>query len=123
MAHYALLNDTNYVERVFVGADEWVHPGNWEEFYSNMFQQRVVRTSYNTKDGVHIKDDKPFRGNYAAKGMKYDEQRDAFIWDQPFPSWVLRRYTWVPPVDLPADAGPLKQYQWNETDRNWDLIT
>ena len=74
MAHWAEINENSIVTRVLVGdnndSDEgyqWLIDnlgGNW------------VKTSYNTKGGVHTFGGVPFRKNYAGIGFTYDEDRD-----------------------------------------------
>ena len=59
------------------------------------------------------------RKNYAGLRIsKYDATRDAFIFDSPFPSWVLNESTcqWDPPVAYP-DSGI---HSWNESTKAWD---
>jgi len=98
MAHYALIvNDR--VEQVIVAEQEFVDaiPGEW------------VRTSYNTREGVHYGDDgKPDGGealrlNYAGIGCIYDRELDAFYPPSPGPGWILdkKRGVWVstPPAE------------------------
>jgi hypothetical protein len=71
MAHYAILNEDNVVEQVIVGVDETVAIDGLttEQWYSNFFGKKVLRTSYNGN----------IRKNYAGIGWSYDEERDAFI--------------------------------------------
>ena len=60
------------------------------------------------------------RKNYAAIGSTYDEDRDAFIYKQPFPSWTINEATcrWEAPVAHPKDG---KYYEWNEETTSWEL--
>ena len=92
MAHWAEINENSIVTRVLVGdnndSDEgyqWLIDnlgGNW------------VKTSYNTKGGVHTFGGVPFRKNYAGIGFTYDEDRDAFIPPKPEEGdWVLNEET------------------------------
>jgi len=64
--------------------------------------------------------DRSQRKNYAGIGFTYDEDRDAFIEPQPYPSWVLNESTcdWEAPSAQPDDG---KSYLWNETTISWDL--
>ncbi len=71
MAHYAFLDENNFVTDVIVGIDETeliegLDPETW---YGNFKAQRCVRTSYNGN----------IRKNYAGIGYFYDETLDAFI--------------------------------------------
>lgn len=120
MAHYAFLDDDGIVTQVIVGRDEddlpdWIT--SWEAYYGNRHGQTCRRTSYNTRGNQHP-NGTPFRGNYAGIGYTYDEQRDAFIPPQPFPSWVLNEDTclWDPPVPAPNDGGV---WVWDEDGGQW----
>ena len=110
MAHYAVL-DNNIVTQVFVGKDEGEGDINWEEYYG------AKRTSFNTSGGVHANDGTPFRKNYAGIGFTYDEERDAFIPPQPYPSWTLNEDTclWDAPVPYPEEG----VHEWDEDNQEW----
>lgn len=124
MAHYAVLDSNNIVTQVFVGKDENEGNMNWEEYYG------AVRTSYNTRGGVHYDPEtnspsadqsKALRKNYAGIGFTYDSDRDAFIPPKPFDSWVLNEETclWDSPVPYPEDGN---MYTWNEETGGWDQV-
>ena len=122
MSHYAkVLNQI--VQKVIVADAEFFDtfvddsPGSW------------IQTSYNTRGGVHYQpnsntpsDDqsKALRKNYAAVGYHYDGT--GFYAPQPYNSWTLNNtsYLWEPPVAHPGDG---KMYEWNESTKQWDLIT
>ena len=120
MSHYAKVNNGK-VEQVIVAEADFFKtfvdssPGQW------------IQTSYNTKGNVHYgQDGKPdsgiaLRGNYAGIGYIYDQTNDVFYAPQPFPSWILDKTTWLwnAPIPYPTDG---KQYKWNETIKNWELI-
>lgn len=126
MAHYAYIDDDNIVVRVIVGPDESDLPEgfeSWEEYFTTKTGMTVLRTSYNTRKGQHLEGGEPFRGNYAAKGMAYDPDLDAFIEaEQPLPSWVFdtATFSWVAPTPKPDDGG---HYEWDEDSVAWVLIT
>jgi hypothetical protein len=70
MAHYAFLDDQNFVTEVIVGIDETeliegIDPETW---YGNFRGQKCVRTSYNGN----------IRGVYAGIGYFYNEGTDEF---------------------------------------------
>ena len=118
MAHYAYLDENNIVTQVIVGRDEDdLVPGvtDWEEYYG------AKRCSFNTYGGEHRYGGTPFRKNYPGIGFSYDEDRDAFIPPQPFPSWTLNEDTclWEAPVPYPEDG---KMYQWSEEAGNWEEV-
>ena len=123
MAHYAFLDENNIVTEVITGKDEDDLTHNWEQFYGEFRGQICKRTSYNTSGGQHP-EGRPLRKNYAGIGYTYDNQRDAFIPPQPFPSWVLNEETclWSSPVPYPTDIGTAenqKHYSWDETTTSW----
>lgn len=122
MAHYALLDENNIVVSVIVGADEGTDGLNWEHEYSQIFNQKCVRTSYNTIGGVHTYGGEPFRKNYAAIGGIYDESLDAFYAVNPYPSWTLNPETclWEPPIPEPFDGVNL--YRWDEETMQWSIF-
>ena len=117
MGHFAKVQN-GVVTQVIVAEPEFFEtfvdssPGEW------------IRTSYNTRGGVHYGDDgKPdggqaLRKNYAGIGYSYDRQRDAFIPPQPFASWILDEEScnWFPPVPVPDDG---QAYKWDEATRSW----
>ena len=124
MAHYAYLDENSIVTQVIVGKDEGEDGVNWEDYYG------AVRTSYNTRGGVHydsetnepsIDQSKALRKNYAGVGYLYDPIRDAFIPPQPFASWILNEDTclWDAPVPYPQDGNI---YTWDENTFNWQLV-
>lgn len=110
MSHWAEIDENNTVLRVVVGNNN--HPDEGYSWIINNLGGRWVQTSYN----------KTIRKNYAGVGFTYDEQRDAFIAPQPFPSWVLDEEIcqWQAPKPKPDDG---KDYEWNEDVQNWTEIT
>lgn len=107
MSHFAKLDENNIVVFVTVGRQE--DDGKENELCArtgDVYKQ----TSYNTRGGIHYDpvtgqpsadQSKALRKNYAGIGYRYDEQLDAFIPPQPFPSWNLNEQTclWEPPED------------------------
>jgi len=93
MAHWAQLNDDNIVTWVTVGNNDEPDEGyNW--LLENV-GGRWIKTSYNTRGGVHTLGGVPLRKNYATPGYFYNEELDAFI--PPMPTtegeWVLNQET------------------------------
>lgn len=123
MAHYALLDENNIVVQVITGKDEGEMDIDWEQYYGNFHKMKCKRTSYNTAAGKHIAGGIPFRKNYAGKGFTYDEARDAFIPQQPFPSWILNEdsCTWDSPVPMPESVDGMF-WVWNESIVNWQSV-
>lgn len=118
MAHYAFLDENNIVTEVIVGVEEGTDGYDWEQRYGEFRGQTCKRTSYNTRGNIHLEGETPFRKNYAGIGYKYDENLDAFISPQPYPSWSLNISTclWEPPVPHPNDV---KRYYWDEASQSW----
>jgi len=110
--HNNELLDSNGVEQETNGIDFLTKLTSW-----SIWKQ----TSYNTSAGEHTLGGTPFRKNHASIGFTYDEDRDAFIPQKPYPSWTLNETTclWEAPVSKPVNNN---YYKWNETDQTWDLI-
>jgi hypothetical protein len=109
VAHFANIFNGKVVQ-VIVAEQEFIDtlPGEW------------VQTSYNTYGGEHRLGGTPLRKNFAGIGYVYDNEKDAFYAEQPFPSWTLNEQTclWEPPVAKPNTSIP---HFWNETDQKWAL--
>ena len=118
MSHFAKLDNNNVVIFVTVGRQE--DDGREAELCART-GDKYVQTSYNTLGGVHRLGGTPFRKNYAGIGYTYDEQRDAFIPQKPFTSFILNEETclWEAPVPYPTDG---ERYLWNEETISWDLV-
>ena len=121
MAHYAKV-ENGIVVQVIVAEQDVIDSG--------IFGHGWVQTSYNTRGGVHYDpstgepsadQSKALRKNYAGVGYTYDENRNAFIPPQPYPSWTLDEGTcnWNPPTAMPTDG---KRYSWNESSLSWSEI-
>lgn len=112
MAHFAELNNSNIVTRVIVvNNNELLINGIESEtkgidFLESIYGHRNWRqTSYNGN----------MRSNYAGIGFYYDEERDAFIPPQPYPSWLLdENCKWQPPVPMPEG-----KHIWIEQVKRW----
>ena len=68
MAYYAFINENNIVTSVISGVDEDIYQNdngvmvggsseNWENWYSVFKGLTCVRTSYNTRGGIHYQAD------------------------------------------------------------------
>jgi hypothetical protein len=114
MAHFAKLGIGNIIEKVEVVSNDIATTEQaGVEFLQNLYNDRAVwkQTSYNGN----------IRKNFASKGFKYDQTRDAFIPPKFFDSWILNEDTcrWEAPIAYPTDG---QKYAWNETDQQWDLL-
>ena len=110
--HNDVLKDAEGIEQEVLGIDFLTKLTGW-----SIWKQ----TSYNTHGGVHTLDGTPLRKNHAGIGYTYDEDKDAFIPKQPYPSWTLNEDTchWEAPSARPDDD---KNYTWNEETTSWDLL-
>jgi len=117
MAHFAQLDDDNFVLQVIVvnNSDCLDENGNESEAVGVAFCKAILgeatrwkQTSYNGN----------IRKNYAGIGYTYDAGRDAFIPPKPYASWLLNETTclWDVPTPMPQDD---KQYQWDEPTTSW----
>jgi hypothetical protein len=126
MAHYAFTDEYGIVTEIIAGRSEndtVDGVSDWELYYGEFRGQTCLRTSYNTRGGVHYTDGEPsadqtqaLRFNYAGIGYTYDQARNAFIPETPFPSWVLDEATctWVAPTPKPDG-----EYVWDEQAGDW----
>lgn len=83
MAHWAQIDENSIVINVTVGDNS---DPSGDEGYSWLIENiggTWIKTSYNTKGGVHLEGGTPLRKNYAGIGYLYDPVRDAFIPPKP----------------------------------------
>ena len=117
MAHFAELNSSNVVINVLKVENVVITDENNKEqeslgidFLKGLFGSNKIykQTSFNCN----------FRKNYARIGDTYDSSRNAFITDQPFPSWPLNETTcrYEPPIPHPDPEGTDLDhyYDWDE---------
>jgi hypothetical protein len=108
MAHFAQIDENNFVVNVLVIPDEQEDRGQDYLAVDCGLGGTWVQTSYNNN----------IRHRYAVIGGKYDANRDVFLYPQPYPSWTLdSNYDWQPPVAHPDDGN---LYVWNEAQQQWD---
>ena len=91
MAHFAEIDKNNIVIRVLVTNNS--HEDEGYQWLIDNLGGRWIKTSYNTKAGVHELGGTPLRKNYAGIGYTYDEARDAFIPPKPEGNWILNEDT------------------------------
>lgn len=117
MKYWAKIIDNKVVDTI-IAEDDFMDsftdttPGEWIEFCNN------------TWAGVHHDDNGkpdggiPFRKNRASVGHTYDPDRDAFIPQKPYDSWVLNNETcqWNPPKLTP---NPNINFRWDESITDW----
>lgn len=121
MAHFAELNQNNIVKQVIVVSNFDTSDNNGVEtesigiaFCQKLFGSHTKwkQTSYNGN----------IRKRHAGIGMLYHQEIDAFVIQQPYPSWTLNTETaeWEAPVAYPETE--TETYQWNEENQTWDLL-
>mgnify|MGYP003302494680 CR=1 FL=1 len=124
MSHFAKVVD-GIVTQVLVAEQDFI-----DNYDDGLDDGGVwIQTSYNTRGGKHYApntndedDGIALRKNFAGIGYTYDSTRDAFIPQQPYPSWTLDEDTcfWVSPVPYPSVApDENKYYEWDESILNW----
>jgi hypothetical protein len=94
MSHFAEIDENNIVLRVLVGNDNDPAGDEGLQWFHDNLGGTWIKTSYNTKGGVHLEGRTPFRKNFAGIGYTYDQQKDAFI--PPMPeqgTWILNEDT------------------------------
>ena len=114
MAHFAEIDSNNVVKQVIVvNNNELLINGVESEakgivFCETLFGGQWKQTSYNGN----------IRKNFAGIGYTYDYKRDAFIPQQPFPSWILDEETcqWDSPTPRPTSEG---NWVWDEDTLQW----
>jgi hypothetical protein len=126
--------DENGIEKEELGQQYLQTHNNWPAHL-------WIQTSYNTFGGKYYNSDrtkynlslgdqsKAFRGNYAAIGMTWDINKNAFIPQKPYNSWVLNEttFTWESPISKPEQTYTTingvqypDSFTWNEGTLSWD---
>jgi len=121
MAYFAKLNSNNIVEKVISINNAVITDANGVE--QEQLGVDFINQLYNTNDTwKQTSYNNNIRKNYAGIGFTYDLQRDAFIPQKPYNSWVLNEQTclWEAPIPYPTDG---QRYSWNEETLNWILQT
>lgn len=117
MAHFAKLDENNVVLQVIVVNNAVINDLPFPEsepigvaFCQSLYGADTIwkQTSYNVN----------FRKNFAHAGGVYSPELDAFIWEQPYPSWVLNLETarWKAPVPEPNNG---LIHNWDESTQSW----
>lgn len=117
MAHWAQIDENGVVLQVLVGDND--APDEGYGWCVANYGGKWLKTSYNTIGNEHAEGGAPFRGNYASEGMIYREDLDAFIFPQPYPSWLLNEATflWEAPVPQPSEKD--NAWAWDENIVDW----
>ena len=128
MSHYAQLDENNIVTQVIVVSNDDCTDanGNEVEEIGIAFCKKLLGDDTNWKQTSYNNN---IRKRYAGLGYSYNEELDAFIPPQSFPSWTLNTETadWDAPVARPElteeQITSLSSYVWNEETGTWDLTT
>lgn len=119
MAHFAELDDNNFIKQVIVVHNNELldELGNESEqkgidFCISLFGGRWIQTSYNGS----------LRKNFASIGYTYDPVANHFFAPQPYPSWILdANAKWQAPTPMPVEEKKL--WTWNESTLSWIEVT
>jgi len=115
MAHFAKLNENNFVTEVIVVNNEVITVDGQEseqagiDFLTNLYGHSLWKQcSYNNN----------FRHCYPGYGFEWREDLDAFIYPKEYDSWILNETTlkWEAPTPEPNDG---KGHYWNEANLSW----
>jgi len=111
MSHWAEIDENNTVIRVTVGNNDDPNGDEGYKWLVDNLGGRWIQTSYNSN----------FRNKFAGIGDTYDENKDIFIPQKPFSSWVFdeEEIRWNPPIPYPKDENI---YTWDEENLNWKII-
>lgn len=119
MAHFARLDENNFVTEVIVVANKDILDENGEEseeigiqFCKKLLGENTnwIQTSYNEN----------FRKRFAGIGKKYIPETDIFTETKLYPSWTynIDNDEWEPPIPKPED-GDNYTWEWNEDTQTW----
>jgi hypothetical protein len=128
MAHFAELDINNRVLRVVVACNQDIaNNGGEKSTQAAEHFKTVCPFSGNGVKWVQTSYNNNFRKQYAGKNMYYDENKDKFILNQPFPSWSLNSNDdWEAPITRPTiftkpDSEELitLPIKWDEQNQRW----
>lgn len=116
MAHFAQLDENNFVTQVIViHNNELLDNGVESEEKGIQFCKSLYGEDTNWKQTSY---NGTFRKNFAGVGFKYDSRRDAFLETRPYETWILNNDTcrWEAPTPCPNDG---KRYFWDDFTNTW----
>ena len=119
MSHWAELDKNNIVIRVTVGDNNDPAGDEGYQWLINNLGGTWIKTSYNTKGGVHTQGGTPLHKNYA--GISYTFDGIGFAPPKPYNSWILNSnsYLWEAAPPMPTDG----IYIWNEQNLTWEELS
>jgi hypothetical protein len=117
--YFAKLTDHNVVTAVFIVTDDNCPGETFAEKEAS--GESFCNSEFGPGHYLMTSKANEFRCRYAGIGMTYDETLDVFLFEKPYPSWVLNEfYYWQAPVEVPSEGG---HYEWNEETKTWDEMT
>jgi hypothetical protein len=117
MAHFAKLDENNKVLNVIVVNNSVLSVDGIESEQAGINFCKEVTGHESWKQTSFSGS---FRKNFAGINYTYDENFDAFIAPQPYPSWKLNYTTcqWEPPIPYPI-AEDNYYWKWSEINKEW----
>lgn len=105
MSHFAEIDENNIVLRVLVGDNNLPNEGH--DWFVENLGGIWIQTSYNAN----------FRKRFAQIGDTYNQDKDAFIPEKPFQSWLFNEqiWNWEAPLPMPTSG----TWDWDESLVNW----
>ena len=116
MAHFSQLDSNNKIIQLIVVNNDILDESGVEneqlgiDFCKGLYGEDTVwvQTSFNEN----------FRYNFGLINSTYNVENDAFIHEQPYPSWTLdENFQWQPPIEQPEGT---PYWAWNEEEQQWD---
>jgi hypothetical protein len=115
MSNFAEIDANGYVINVLRIPDEY--DDNYLDYINNACGLAGTFVSAN-----------PTSANWAAQGMKYYPNEQAFLPSAPYPSWQIGSnnsgaFFWIAPVPCPIDEDgrAIDGYTWDEDSVSWKL--
>jgi len=129
MAHFAEIDNNNKVIRVVVACNQDIeNNGGEQSTQAAEHFKTICKLSENGVRWVQTSYNKKFRKLYAGINCYYDDIKDKFIQNQPYPSWTLdSNDDWQPPVARPNTLNienttdkVVEPIIWNESTLTWN---
>lgn len=120
LSNWAEIDKNNVVIRVLVGDNNDPAGDEGYKWFVDNLGGTWIKTSYNTRNNVHLLGGTPFRGNYASPGYTYDGSFGVFLPPKPYASWKVdyEIADWVAPIAKPEDVEGFK-WAWSEPNQEW----
>ena len=121
MANFARIEDGIVTQVIAVNNEDAPTEEEGVKFLTALYGEGIIwkQTSYASSANFHPGFGDTTRKNYAGIGYTYDEERNAFIAPQPYPSWVLNELKgmYFPPIPEPDNNFV---HKWNEDLGQWE---